>query len=382
MSVTSSSAQQLWFAPREYQSRLARVQEQMRLSGLDGLVLHEPESITYLTGFFSHGYRTSFQVAVVPQEGEPTTLLREVELYHFRQTAFFHEHVVWSDGDDIDASTFDLVRSALPRARTIGLELDSWRLTARRYSALRRLDETNFVDASRLVASLRFRKSPAELDYMRRAAVVAERTMAVALETTRADASERELGAAVAAAMIRAGSDRGEPGPLASGERAYHIHGGFTDRVMRLGDLVHVEVTPHVRNYHARFMRPIAVGAAKADDLALARALTAVQDRALAEVGPGVAAAVPDRVYREGIARAGTIDYRNKTFYSIGLLLLPNSAEQLEATADSTWTFETGMTFHTYLVVRGLCFSESIVVTEHGCERLTRFRRELLESST
>ena len=41
---------------------------------------------------------------------------------------------------------------------------------------------------------------------------------------------------------------------------------------------------------------------------------------------------------REGVMSAGLrTSYTNKTFYSVGLLLPPNSSEFLDATAQSTW---------------------------------------------
>jgi Xaa-Pro dipeptidase len=121
------------------------------------------------------------------------------------------------------------------------------------------------------------------------------------------------------------------------------------------------------------------VGDADSEDHALAKKLIDIQDRALAEVAPGVAAAVPDRIYREGILSSGyEKKYTNKTFYSVGLLLHPSGGEPLEAAPGCTWKFETGMTFHTYLLARGFGFSETICITDNGYERLTNYPRELI----
>ena len=95
------------------------------------------------------------------------------------------------------------------------------------------------------------------------------------------------------------------PGVLSSGERAFHLHGGYNDRILQLGDHVQIETTPNVRYYHARFMRPIKAGQATDADHEFVQMLIAIQDRALAEVGPDVPAVVPDRLYREGVLEAG-----------------------------------------------------------------------------
>ena len=90
-------------------------------------------------------------------------------------------------------------------------------------------------------------------------------------------------------------------------------------------------------------------------------------------------AALPDRIYREGVLTAGLAkSYTNKTFYSIGLMMPPIGGEFLEATPGCEWTFEPGMTFHTYVLASSFGFSETITIVESGYERLTNFPRELL----
>jgi Xaa-Pro dipeptidase len=189
------------------------------------------------------------------------------------------------------------------------------------------------------------------------------------------------MAAEICAAMIRAGSDLPGPGVLSSGERAFHLHGGYSDRVLARGDTVQIECTPSTRYYHARFMRTIKVHEASAEEREKAAQLIAIQDRALAAVGPGVPAAVPDRIYREGVLGAGLRDsYTNKTFYSIGLLMPPSGGEGLEAAPGCTWVFAPGMVFHTYVLADSFGFSETILITAAGYERLTNFRRDLLIS--
>jgi Xaa-Pro dipeptidase len=96
-------------------------------------------------------------------------------------------------------------------------------------------------------------------------------------------------------------------------------------------------------------------------------------------VRPGVSAAIPDRIYREGILGAGLRkDYTNKTFYAIGLMMPPVGGEALEAAPGATWTFEPGMVFHTYVLADSFGFSETIAITADGYERLTRYPRALI----
>lgn len=370
-----------WFEMQEFEARLARVQAALRANGHDALLAFMPETVTWLTGFFTRGY-TTFQFAIVPANGLPTVVCRDVEEYYLDSTCVFPGRVMWTDSDDRVAVGAAAIRAALGEHVRLAVELAAWPLSVARYEALRALlPGATWHDASRLVTEMRFVKSPAEIAYQRRAGRAAEAGMQAAIATARAGNTEREMAAEICAAMIRAGSDLPGPGVLSSGERAFHLHGGYSDRVLAHGDIVQVETTPNVRHYHARFMRPIRVGAASAEDHAIVAKLISIQDRALAEVAPGVPAALPDRLYREGVLAAGLREtYTNKTFYSVGLMLQPVGGESLEAAPGCTWSFVPGMVFHTYVLARGFGMSETILVTETGCERLTNFPRQLFVS--
>ena len=368
-----------WFEPAEYHARVARVQDELRRRGIDALIAFQPESVTWLTGFFTRGYST-FQFALVPAQGEPGVLCRDVARYYLDTTCVYADNATWSDGDDRFAVAADFLRRRLGARGRIAVEMSAWQLNAERWEKLKAaFPDREFVDAGDLVGRLRFVKSPAEIAYQRRAARAAEAGMAAAAATARAGISEREVAAEIVAAMIRAGSDHPGPGPLSSGERAFHLHGGFTDRVLEAGDTLQCECTPAVRHYHARFMRTIKIGRATDEERRKLETIIAIQDAALAEVRPGVPAALPDRIYREGILGAGLRkDYTNKTFYSIGLMMPPVGGEALEAAPGATWHFETGMVFHTYVLADSFGFSETIAITPDGHERLTQYPRSLI----
>ena len=368
-----------WFPPSEHAERLGRVQSTIADRGLDGLLLFQPESVTWLTGFFTRGY-TSFQFAAVPAAGDPVVCLRDVELWYLERTAAWRDHAAWSDTDDPIRVGAEMVRRLVGSGARLGIELAAWPLSAARHQALgAALPGAALEDASDVVRSLRLVKSSRELAFMARAARCAEAGMAAAAEAARPGTSERELAAAVCDAMIRAGSDIPGPGVLSSGEGALHLHGSYTDRVLSPGDTVQLETIPCVRHYHARFMRPIKVARASRDERTFMDSLIAIQDEALAAVAPGVPATTPDRIYRSRLLGEGLVErYTNKTFYSLGLLLPPSGGEALEASPAAEWRFRAGMTFHTYLLARGFGLSETIVITETGCERLTKFPRRLI----
>jgi Xaa-Pro dipeptidase len=367
-----------WFERSEYEARLARVQVQIRDKGLDGLLAFQPETVTWLTGFFTRGYG-SFQLAVIPADGAPVLICRDVEEYYLDATCIFPGRAMWSDSDDPVIVAAQAIARVLGSTAQVGIDADAWPLSVTRYEALRAaLPGYGFRDESALAATMRLIKSPAEIALQRHAAKAAEAGMQAAIDSAGIGVSEREMAAEICAAMIRAGSDLPGPGVMSSGERAFHLHGGYSDRILARGDLVQIETTPNHRHYHARFMRPIRVAEASEADQRIVERLIAIQDAALAEVRPGVPASVPDAIYRDGILSEGLrSSYTNKTFYSVGLLLQPAGGEKLEAAPGCDWSFAEGMTFHTYVLARGFGMSETIAITTDGYERLTTFSRQL-----
>ena len=371
----------LCFDMGEFRARVARIQAILNGKSLDALLAFQPETVTWTTGFMTRGY-TSFQLAIIPASGDPTIVCRDVEDYYVETTSAFPDRVMWSDSDDPTEVAARAIGDRLGTNPRIGIELNSWQLPAATYHALRSaLPRARWQDESGTVTKLRLIKSPAEIDYQRRASKAAEAGMEAAIKVASIGVSEREMAAEICAAMIRAGSDLPGPGVLSSGERAHHLHGGYTDRKLVEGDIVQVETTPCVKHYHARFMRPIRVGNVSREDELVVRKLIEIQDAALAEVKPGIAASLADRIYRDGVLGSGLrSSFTNKTFYSVGLLLHPSGGEPLEAAPGCDWHFEAGMTFHTYVLAKGFGMSETIAVTSDGIERLTKFPRRLFST--
>lgn len=370
-----------WFEPSEYHARVARVQAELRAKGLDALIAFQPESVTWLTGFFTRAY-SSFQFAIIPANGAPTMFCRDVEEYYLDSTCVYPDRALWNDSQDTTAVAADLIRARLGASAKVGAELGSWTVSVARFEKLKALlPGITWHNEQSLVERMRLIKTPAEITYQRRAGKASEAGMQAAIASAKVGASEREMAAAICDAMIRAGSDLPGPGVMASGERAYHLHGYYTDRVLAPGDMVQIETTPNVRHYHARFMRPIRVAHASDEDYRIVEQLIAIQDAALASIRPGVAATVPDAIYREGVLSAGLREsYTNKTMYSVGFMLLPISGENLEASPVADWSFAVGMTLHTYVLAQGFGMSETIAITPDGYERLTNFPRQLFVS--
>ncbi len=368
------------FSHEEYARRLAAMRAKMRERAAELVLVDEAEHLAYLTGFDRSA--TRYQACAIPLEGDPVTFLRALDEPSFLERSWLTDHVTVADWED---PVVVIARELAHRGwanRRIGLELDSNYLTVRRWQTLTAaLPAASFVDFGEVLRELRLHKSSEEIALLRRAASIADRAMAAAVAAAGEGRNEREAAAAASRVFLELGADTGRAGVITSGPRATSLHGLLGSHRLERGDLLHMELVPQVHGYSARIMRPTAIGAPSAVQIDAARVLVELQDRQLAAMKPGIVAADVDRIVREGVLAAKLRDrYENATGYTLGYYA-PWSPRTSDFTRlfipTATWALEPGMVFHMYVAALGLAFSETVLVTDAGAERLTRTERVL-----
>ncbi len=370
----------LVFSREEYARRLEAVRGEMRERGADVVVVDEAEHLCYLTGFDRSA--TRYQACAVPLEGDPVMCLRSLDEPSFLERSWLSDYVTFADWED---PVQVLARTLAERgwaSRRVGLELDSNYLSVQRWQAITRaLPGATFVDFGGVLRRLRLCKSPAEITYLRQAARIADQAVLVAAAAAGEGKSERDAAAAASRAFIELGGDHGRAGIITSGTRAGSLHGVLGHRRLRPGDILHMELVPQVHGYSARLMRPTAIGTPSPAQAHAARTLIEIQDRQLTAMKPGAVAREVDGICREAVLAAGLRDrYDHATGYTLGYYApwSPRTSDftrMFIPTAD--WVLEAGMVFHMYVSAMGLSFSETVLVTEGGAERLTQAERVL-----
>ncbi|HVQ97085.1 MAG TPA: Xaa-Pro peptidase family protein [Mycobacteriales bacterium] len=373
------------FTDAEFQRRITAVQQAMLAADIDVLLVHAPENICYLTGYETSGY-FEYQTLVVPAAGRPELLIRNVERLNMDEYSWLDRAHVWRDGTDYLAATATLVNQLSPDGR-VALERHSWFMPADTAAGLtRRLAGHPIVGSDRLVERIRLVKSDAEIGYVRRAAELADLAMSAAVAAAHPGGTESDVAAAAHAAQISAGGEYPAlPHYVSSGDRLELGHAHWTDAVLRAGDLVKMEFLGVRRRYHAGLTRPVSVGA-PADPAVRADVELCVrlQDETFAELRPGVPAAAVTRAAQDRLAGAGRAGLKIRLGYSLGIGFPPIAGEG--QTADfreaATWELAAGMVFHMLSVLRvGLVVSDTVLITDSGCERLTSTPRRLLTAA-
>ena len=236
------------------------------------------------------------------------------------------------------------------------------------------------VLASAALRELRMRKNPAEVAALREAGAAIDRVHARVPGWLKAGRTEREVGTLIAEAILAEGHVQVDFVIVGSGPNAASPHHEVSDRVLRPGDAVVVDIGGMMPSgYRSDCTRTYAIGAPPADFLAYYRVLRDAQEAACAAVRPGLPAEAVDAAAREPITRAGYgADFIHRTGHGIGL----ESHEDPYIVAGNTEPLAPGMAFSIepgiYPGPNGARIEDIVVCTEDGCERLNHAPRDLV----
>lgn len=361
----------------------------MRDRGLDLLLVFSPENVSYITGYETIGY-SSFLSLLVPLDGAPRMVVREMELDVAQATTWLTEFATVSDSEDPVQVASGVVSEMAGAGDAVGVEETSAFLPPRTWRAV--VDAlvgigARPVDGSGLVEPVRRIKSDEEMSLIRGACDLAVAGMAAAVEAVNAGATENEVASVAFTAMVDGGSDFLSGGPIVtSGVRGSVAHTTFGNRTIVDGDPVLIELGACRRRYGGALMRTVGVGGGGERFPELALALDESLDASIASIAPGRTCGSVDAACRTRIEEAGLGQwFRKRTGYSMGIAFAPDWGEGHIASlrAGDEMLLEPGMVFHIPPAVRlpgetvyGV--SETIAVTKDGCDVLTNFPRRLI----
>ena len=376
---------ELAFGEEVYAARLELVQSEMRARGLAMVVLFDPETMFWLTGYQTIGYFT-FQAMCVPRTGRPVIVTRVVNRDMARALPTIAEaHPVFDTEDHVEVLERYL-GEAVPDG-LIGLDTTSRYLNVQDYTRLATRFGDRFTPFNGVLDAHRMIKSAAELDRMRAAGRAVEAGMDAALATIAPGRTDNEIAAALYQGSIAAGSEYiGHPPMVATGPRSALCFALWKRNTIREGDVVLLEGAACVDRYHAIMARSAVVGRATKEQKETAAALIDVLETACAMIRPGLTSAEVDHACRSRVeARGLGAYYKSRTAYGIGIGFPPNWAEGhiYAIRPGDPLVLQAGMTFHIIPTMFreefGMAISDSVVVTKDGCELLTRRPRALVE---
>jgi len=373
--------------------RLARVRKELAAAPYDAIVLTEPESVLYATGYRSmpgQVFRTHRMAAVVTGDdlwlvctaadapaaaasGIPVDRLVPFGRFYVEATAV--AAAVAGDAAPLWRGT-EAPPPALTRMADRHPDLESALHTA--LSALppgtrvAREAETDLAVAARSV------KLPAEVALLRYAARLSEEAVGAALAQAGPGTTERELASVVAATMAAGGAD-----PrfvvATTGEHSALADVVPTDRPWQPGETARFDVGCVVDGYWSDIGRTAVLGEPDERQRRVYAAVYAGEQAQLEAARPGITAEELFRLGLEGTG-AGVPTYRRQHCgHGIGLsiyeppIIAPGGETPLRA--GMTFCFETP---YYELGWGGMMIEDTVVITEDGYEMLCSGERDLL----
>ncbi|NKK75602.1 M24 family metallopeptidase [Rhizobium leguminosarum bv. viciae] len=373
------------FPEDEFKERQDRARAAIEASGYGALIVTVPENIYWLTGRQTAGY-FAFQALIMPVEGEPTLLVRQLELVGSVANTWIDDIVAYQDGED-PASALAQILFLREIARP-AIELAGWFLPAvlaQRIAAQTGVEA--IPDGSAILAPLRVVKSSAELQAIRSAATYAQEGLAAGISACRVGTDENAIAAAMVDAATRAGSEVMAMEPLvSSGPRSGLPHMTWRRRQLIAGDPVFLELAGSHARYHAALMRTVWIGQPPVEARRMMDCSLAALDAALSEIRPGVPCSAPHEAAQRVIDAAGyTAAFRKRIGYSMGVAFAPDWGEGgiLSLFSGVERIMEPGMVFHLPATLRSygvwtVGASETVIVNENGAEPLSSLQRDLI----
>lgn len=233
-----------------------------------------------------------------------------------------------------------------------------------------------------LVERFTIRKSPEELENIKKAGEIAEKVYKEVLEIIKPGITEREIAIEIAHRTRLYGSES-DPFPIIvnSGPRGAIVHGTPTNRKIKNGDLIIMDFGCKINGFCSDITRTIAVGKATKEQKNLYNIIYQAKEKAIKEMKANMNGKNIDALARNVINEAGYGEYfQHSLGHGIGIMPheMPTITFRLDdqiVPEDCVITIEPGV----YLPNKyGIRIEDMVFVSKNGAQKLTEAPSELV----
>lgn len=355
----------------DYVDRQARLAAELEQAGLDGVLVTRMTNIRYLTGFTGTTAFLLFSSSPILSVDFRYREQAAAEAGEIEVRASVSSQQLWPD-------TLESVAAAA----VIRLGVEATTLTVDRHAQLVALDGIEVTPTRNIVERLRYRKDADELRAIRQAARIADEVAEEMIEVIEPGMTEHRVAGEIELRQRSRGGERSASEIIvASGGRSSLPHGIATGRVIGRDEPVMLDLGTVVDGYLSDLTRTYHVGSPSPEVRRIHEVVAEAQRLAREAIRPGMTGKEADSVARDHIEACGYgANFGHSLGHSIGLdnhempLLSPHDETVLEP--GMVTTVEPGI----YVPgVGGVRIEDMVVITEGGCELLTRARRDLAQ---
>ncbi|WFA10002.1 M24 family metallopeptidase [Tissierella sp. Yu-01] len=386
----------LYFETSEYMQRFNETKKSMEEKGIEVLIVTDPANMNYISGFDGWSFYVHQCLIIMIDQDEPIWVGRGQDGNAARLTSWLSEENIYPYTDDYVHSLIkhpmnfvaDILKEKGYGNKVIATEMDTYYFTAKCQETLvHDLPNARFVDGNNIVNWVKLIKSDKEIEYIKKAAVIVEKTMQTAFDSINVGVRQNEAAANVYQAQIYGteeyGGDYTAIAPIMpAGVRTSTPHLSWTDEPYKDGDTVLVEIAGNYRRYHCPLSRTVILGDAPQRVRDLSEVVVQGIHDTLEIIKPGIYCEDIERAWAKSISKSGFIK-DSRVGYSFGLNYPPDWGERTVSLRPGDKTIlQPNMTLHfmpgIWLDDCGVDISEPIRITETGVELLTHYPRKLL----
>jgi Xaa-Pro aminopeptidase len=337
----------------------------LRAAGVDACLITPGADLRYLVGYDAKPLER-LTCLLVPADSEPIMIVPALEQLAALASPLAGlgiEIVTWGETDDPIALVADRLRGVT----TVALDDHMWAEKVLRLRAA--MPGVEQRAAGSLLGALRLRKDDDEIASLVAAGAAIDAVHERVSEILRPGRTEREVGREIHDAIIDAGHAHVDFVIVASGPNGASPHHDVSDRVIREGDAVVVDIGGTMPDgYCSDSTRTYAVGEPDPDFLRMYSILLEAQQAAVESVRPGMTCEAVDAVARDLMAAAGIGDlFIHRIGHGIGL----QSHEEPYLVSGNALPLEPGMAFSIepgfYLEGRfGARIEDIVICTDDG----------------
>ncbi|MEM2136578.1 MAG: Xaa-Pro peptidase family protein [Candidatus Methanomethylicia archaeon] len=362
------------FSIQHLKKRISNVKTYMADKNIDAAIVFNSLNIYYLTGF------PRGRILILSLDEDPILIVPELEFDEADETFKIGKIVSMKTSMNL----YELICSELMELKRVSnIAAERQNLTIELYSSLlKKLNVSDLIDFSQCIPHFRSVKDEEELELIKKALRIAEYGIKSVMDNVHEGISEIQLAGEIEYAMRKAGAERyAFESIVASGFRSAYPHGSTTNKTIKNGELVVIDVGAKYGGYCSDITRTMVVGGVSDNTVKKAfNCIVEAMDAAVERLSKGVSGSDVDAAARKIIEGYGYGKYFTHSLgHGVGLAVHEepglNSRNVSPLLEGNVVTIEPG------IYIRGLYgvrIEDMAVVRSEGCEILNTLDRILI----
>jgi Xaa-Pro aminopeptidase len=383
-----------------------RAKKIMEKAGVDAIVATSPSNVFYVSDYYSTGMQLGCRTqgyALLPLDAEPALMAPLAEADLVAESRSWIRDVYWygclkinvsknTNASEITKQIIESMKTATEQTPCDSLVIavtkrglakktiavDSLGLSPIRWENIRRnLPDAKIVDGSCLLEEIRAVKTFEEIELIKKATEITEKSMEDALEIAQPDIMELDMSQMFSYSVSEDGG-RVTLDHIGFGERSAYPNPTPTTHQLTKGDLIRMSLGAAWGHYHGNVARTAALGKVSAEAEKRLQIIIDAQEAAFDAAKPGVTFGDVYTVAQKELEKGGLRECSMSLGHSLGV----DMNERPWISPGEKTRVEEGMVISVdvpYLDLGwgGLEMEDSIVVTKKGLRLLTNTERTL-----